>query len=93
MTIFALVFGLTFLMTAPLTVLFVRDAFGVAHLGAIAGLVTMVHHIFGGIGAWLGAAVFDHTGHYDGAFAVACIGSLVALVFTMMIPPRQTALA
>ena len=92
-TIFALVFGLTFLMTAPLTVLFVRDAFGLAHLGAIAGLVTMVHHIFGGIGAWLGAAVFDHTGHYDGAFAVACIGSLVALVFTMMIPPRQFAAA
>jgi predicted MFS family arabinose efflux permease len=88
-TIFALVFGLTFLMTAPLTVLFVRDAFGVAHLGAIAGLVTMVHHIFGGIGAWLGAAVFDHTGHYDGAFAVACVGSLVALVFTIMLPPKR----
>lgn len=88
--IFALVFGLTFLMTAPLTVLFVRDAFGVAHLGAIAGVITMVHHIFGGIGAWLGAAVFDHTGHYDGAFAVACVGSLVALVLTIALPGRKS---
>ncbi len=87
-TIFALVFGLTFLITAPLTVLFVRDAFGMAHLGTIAGLITMVHHIFGGIGAWLGATVFDHTGHYDGAFAVACVGSLVALVLTMMLGKR-----
>ena len=84
-TIFALVFGLTFLMTAPLTVLYVRGMFGVAHLGAIAGLVTMVHHIFGGVGAWLGAAVFDRTGHYDAAFAVACFGSLAAMALTMML--------
>jgi predicted MFS family arabinose efflux permease len=88
-TIFALVFGLTFLMTAPLTVLFVRDSFGVAHLGTIAGLITMVHHIFGGIGAWLGAAVFDRTGHYDIAFAVAAIGSIIALVLTMMLAPTE----
>ncbi len=92
-TIFALVFGLTFLMTAPLTVLFVRNAFGIAHLGAIAGLVTMVHHIFGGIGAWLGAAVFDRTGHYDAAFAIACLGSLLALVLTMMMPAKNPAVA
>lgn len=87
-TIFALVFGLTFLMTAPLTVLFVREAFGVAHLGAIAGLVTMVHHILGGVGAWLGAAVFDHSGSYDGAFAVACVGSFAALVLSLMWPGK-----
>src|SRR5205823_1091198 len=31
--IFALVFGATFLVTAPLVVLFVRDHFGMSHLG------------------------------------------------------------
>jgi hypothetical protein len=30
--IFALVFGATFLVTAPLVVLFVRDYFGMSHL-------------------------------------------------------------
>ena len=46
--LFALLFGATFLVTAPLTVIFVRDAFGTRHLGALTGLITMVHHICGG---------------------------------------------
>ncbi len=88
-SIFAMVFGLTFLVTAPLTVLFARNAFGLAHVGAIAGMITMVHHIFGGLGAWLGAWIFDHTGHYDAAFAIACVGSLVALVLTIALPGKH----
>ena len=46
--VFALVFGATFLVTAPLTVVFVRESFGTKNLGALAGLITMVHQIFGG---------------------------------------------
>src|SRR5499427_7522025 len=60
-TIFALVFGATFLVTAPLLVLFVRDHFGMMHLGALTGLITMVHQVFGGIGAYAGALIFDAT--------------------------------
>jgi predicted MFS family arabinose efflux permease len=77
--VFALVFGATFFMTAPLTVLFVRDAFGLRHLGALTGLITMVHHICGGIGAYLGARVFDATGRYDGVFWIMFAASCVAL--------------
>jgi hypothetical protein len=77
------VFGITFLVTAPLTVLFVRDSFGMAHLGAISGIITMVHQIFGGIGAYAGAAIFDATGRYDIAFVVVMIATVVALVLTL----------
>jgi predicted MFS family arabinose efflux permease len=42
----------------------------------------MVHHICGGLGAYLGAAVFDATGGYDRAFAVMMTSSIVALVLT-----------
>jgi predicted MFS family arabinose efflux permease len=77
--IFALVFGATFLVTAPLAVLFVRDHFGVAHLGALTGLITMVHQIFAGIGAYGGALLFDATGTYDLAFVFLLAAS--ALVF------------
>ena len=62
---FALVFGATFLVTAPLTVVFISESFGARHLGTLTGLITMVHHIFGGVGAYLGAAVFDATNSYD----------------------------
>ena len=49
---------------------FVRESFGTRNLGALAGLITMVHQIFGGVGAYAGAAIFDATGGYDAAFVV-----------------------
>jgi len=83
--IFALVFGATFLTTAPLTVVFVRESFGVKNLGAIAGLITMVHQIFGGLGAYAGAAIFDATGGYDAAFIAVLAATAVALGLTLML--------
>lgn len=78
--IFALVFGATFLVTAPLTLLFVRDCFGTRNLGALTGLITMVHQIFGGIGAYGGGLVFDATGNYDAAFVLMLVASAGALL-------------
>ncbi len=81
--IFALVFGATFMVTAPMTVLFVRDHFGMKHLGALTGLITMVHQIFGGIGAWVGALIFDATGTYDAAFVLMLGVTALALVLSL----------
>jgi predicted MFS family arabinose efflux permease len=83
--VFALVFGATFMVTAPMTVLFVRDHFGMKHLGALTGLITMVHQMFGGIGAWGGALIFDATGTYDAAFLLMLAVTAVALVLTLML--------
>jgi len=79
---FALLFGATFLVTAPLTVLFVRDHFGMANLGALTGIVTMVHQIFGGIGAYGGALMFDARGSYDVTFALLLVASALALMLS-----------
>jgi len=91
--IFALVFGATFLVTAPLTVVFVSESFGTRHLGALTGLITMVHQIFGGIGAYLGAAVFDSTGKYDIAFSIMFAVSLLAVFLTLLMRQPRRALA
>jgi MFS family permease len=80
--VFALVFGATFLVTAPLTVLFVADNFGTRHLGALTGLITLVHHVFGAAGAYLGSTVFDTTGSYDVIFPIMLGSSVLALVLT-----------
>ena len=88
--VFALVFGATFLVTAPLTVVFVRESFGTKNLGALAGLITMVHQIFGGLGAYGGAAIFDATGAYDAAFLVMLASAVVALVLTLMLAKPAT---
>jgi predicted MFS family arabinose efflux permease len=81
----ALVYGATFLVTAPLTVVFVRDSFGMKNLGALSGLVTMVHQVFGGIGAYGGALVFDGTGSYDAALLLMLATTAVALVLTLLL--------
>jgi predicted MFS family arabinose efflux permease len=81
--VFALVFGFTFLMTAPLLVIFARDAFGMRNLGSVTGLIVMIHHMCGGLGAWIGAALFDAQGGYDGAFAVMFASSIAALLLTL----------
>jgi len=92
--LFALVFGATFLVTAPLAVVFVVQRFGNRHLGALTGLITMVHQICGGIGAYLGAAVFDATGNYNDAFAGMLTLSLIALLLTLLLrKPRYSAIA
>jgi len=88
-----LVFGATFLVTAPLTVVFVSESSGTRHLGALTGLITMVHQIFGGIGAYLGAAVFDSTGKYDIAFSTMFAVSLLAVFLTLLMRQPRRALA
>ena len=85
---FAIVFGFTFLVTAPLTLVFVRDAFGARHLGAITGMLTLVHQVFGGIGAYSGAAIFDASGSYLPAFVVVCLASVVALALSLVLNRR-----
>ncbi len=84
---FGLLFGITFWMTAPLTVIFARSAFGMAHLGALSGIIVMVHHMCGGLGAYIGAALFDAYGNYDIAFMLMLVLSVVAAVLSW--PLRQ----
>ena len=89
--VFALVFGATFLVTAPLTVVFVRESFGTRNLGALAGLITMTHQIFGGVGAYAGAAIFDATGGYEAAFvADAGLGGRGARLTLMLRRPDHS---
>jgi cyanate permease len=53
----------------------------------------MVHHICGGIGAYLGAALFDATGSYATAFVIMLISAVVALFLTMMLSRSPVAVA
>ena len=80
---FALLFGLTYWVTAPLTVIFVRGLFGARNLGGLSGIVTLTHHIAGGIGAWAGAALFDLEGDYQTVFIAMVIISLAGAALSL----------
>ena len=64
---FAFAYGFTFLITAPLTVVFAGNLFGPSRLGAFVGA----------------AVVFDRWESYDGAFALMAALAVVAKVATL----------
>ena len=84
----ALLYGVTFWMTAPLAVVFARESASIALLGTVSGLITMVHHVAGGIGALAGASIFDAYGSYTYAFVAMLILSVVALGLILVLPRR-----
>ena len=81
--VFTVIFGITFLMTAPLTVIAVRNCFGDRHLGTISGFIIMVHHAMGGLGAWLGGVTFDAYQSYSNTFAVMLVSSVLAMLLSL----------
>jgi predicted MFS family arabinose efflux permease len=87
--LFALLYGATFWVTAPLTVVFARQEFGNRQMGVISGLITMVHHFAGGLGAYAGAAIFDIRGNYDNAFQLMLVLSVIATVLTWLAAGRH----
>ena len=86
----ALLFGVTFWVTAPLTVVFGREVAAASLLGAVTGLITMVHHSAGGLGALVGATIFDAYGSYDAAFVLMLVLSAAALALTLALPRAAT---
>ena len=78
--IFAFLYGFTFLMTAPLAVIFSAKLFGSKRLGMLNGLISSVHQISGGLGAYVGAMIFDLWNTYNGAFLLMTVLSSIGLV-------------
>ena len=87
--IFALLYGFTFLMTAPLTVMFSGNIFGTTRLGRVSGTISGVHQVSGGLGALAGALSFDIWGSYDRAFALMLALSVVATVGTLLVRDKE----
>ena len=82
---FGLLYGFTFMITAPLIVVFVSNIFGPARLGTVSGIFSMVHQISGGLGALVGAVMFDRWGSYDQVFVLMFGLSLAAMATTYLI--------
>ena len=87
--IFALAFGFTFLITAPLTATLVGRLYGFAHVGLLSGFVTTVHHFGGGFWAYVGGLIFDKTGSYQLIFILSAILALIALGCSVFIKERR----
>lgn len=82
---FALIYGFTFMVTAPLTLIFVNNIFGNNNIGKIMGTISMVHQITGGLGALFGAIIYDYTKSYNYALISMSLISLFPVFSTIML--------
>jgi len=87
--IFALSFGFTFLITAPLSTTLVGRIYGFLHIGLITGFINTIHFLGGGFWTYLGGLIFDQTGSYRLAFILSAIMALVAFLSSLLIREKR----
>ena len=88
--VFAILFGLTHLVTAPLTPMLVGRLFGLARVGFLTGVVNTIYFLGGGLFTFLGGVIFDKTGSYQSIFLIeAAIAATAALCSSLIVEKRQ----
>ena len=79
--IFAVIMGLLWLSTVPLTNALVVIMFGTSHLGLLGGIVFFSHQIGSFLGVWLGGYIYDLIGSYDPVWWLSvALGVFAAIV-------------
>jgi predicted MFS family arabinose efflux permease len=91
--LFALMFGFTMFITAPITTTLLAKLYGLSNIGLISGVVTTVHHFSGGLWTYLGGVTFDRTGSYDLIFGVYAGFSVIALICGILIKEKKHRIA
>ena len=87
--IFSMLFGFTFLITAPIATTLSGKLFGFTHVGVLTGFISTIHHLGGGIWAFVGGYSFDHTGGYGLAFALSSAMALAAFLCSLFIREKS----
>ena len=87
--IFAVGFGFTLLITAPLNTTLVGRLYGFTHVGMISGFITTIHHLGGGFWAFMGGVLFDKTGSYQIIFTLSAALALIAIISSLAIKEKR----
>ncbi|MBI20725.1 MAG: hypothetical protein CL780_00565 [Chloroflexi bacterium] len=90
--IFALLGGMSWLATVPLTSSLTADIYGVKNLGTLFGLASLSHAIGGAIATYLFGYAFDLFGSYDIPFLFGIITLLGAGVASLSIKEKKYSL-
>ncbi len=78
--IFSLVFGFTMLVTAPIATTLTGKLYGFENVGCLSGFITTIHHLSGGLLAFLAGILFDHNGSYQTAFVISAALAVLAII-------------
>lgn len=86
---FAIIGGMSWLATVPLTTSLAADVYGVKKLGTLAGLINMAHQLGGGAAVYIFGRIFDWQGSYDLAFAGGAVFLLMAGIVSLSIKEKR----
>ena len=87
--LFAIVAGISWIATAPLTTALIADVYGVRALGTISGMAFLVHAAGSALSIWLAGFLFDLTGSYTLPFIIAGLMLFPAAAFAFSIKERK----
>jgi len=88
---FALVMGLTWLGTVPLTNGVVARLFGIGNLGALFGVCFLSHQVGSFLGAWIGGIALQTTGSYQSVWIATVVVGYIAAALNLPIRYRAVA--
>jgi len=94
--VFAVIMGLFWLSTVPLTTGLVADLYGLQHMSALFGLVFLSHQLGAFLGGWLGGYFYDATGSYNIVWWISVALGIVSAIVHWPIRPldkKKVALA
>ena len=89
--VFALAFGFTHLITAPLTPMLIAKLYGVMHLGILTGFINTAHFLGAAFWPYVAGLIFDKTGSYRLAFVLLTIMAFVAAVGMLFVKEKRHA--
>jgi len=82
---FVILAGLSWVVTAPLTITLLADIYGLKTAGTLAGLATLAHQIGGSLNIILAGFLFDRYGSYSLIFIISLVLLVGAGISTMKI--------
>jgi MFS family permease len=86
---YAVLIGVGYAATAPLTPAIASDLFGGPRFARIFGLLHLANSIGGALGAWIAGRIFDATGGYGLALPIAAGMALLAPTLLWAVAPRR----
>ncbi len=87
--VYALLFGFTQLVTAPLAPMLMGRLYGFRYIGILSGVVNTVHFLGGGFWTYATGLIFDWTGSYQSAFALSAIMAITAVLCSVFIVEKR----
>jgi MFS family permease len=87
--VYAALIGLGYAATAPLTPAAANDIFGGPRFSVIFGTLHVSNSIGGSLGSWIGGRIFDWTGSYNLALALALGMAVLSASLLWVVAPRR----